>query len=178
MRACIRKRLPRHFVPRNDRLFERKTEMKKVILILGIVLIFIVGFFLVKGKFGKSGEVTPTPAAISTSIALPENQEKGVEVSLTPRSDKRAVTLKVSKISKDTVSIEYELSYDTGSGLPRGVLGKAQIKGTDSLSREILLGSCSKNVCVYDEGVTKISLTLKFNKSSGQATGFSKEYEL
>ena len=119
-----------------------------------------------------------TPSADTGSIALPENQEKGVEVSLIARSDKRAVTLKVNKISTGTISIEYELSYDTGSGLPRGVLGKVDLKGSDTLSREVLLGSCSKNVCVYDEGVAKISLTLKFNKSSGQATGFSKEYEL
>lgn len=152
--------------------------MKRIIIFIIVIIIIISGGIIVKKKFFSPATVTPTPSANTGSIALPENQEKGVDVSLVARPDKRAVTLKVSRISAETTSVEYELAYDTGSGLPRGVLGKVDLKGADSLSREILLGSCSKNVCVYDEGVTKISLTLKFNKSSGQATGFSKEYEL
>lgn len=152
--------------------------MKKLMIILVVLAIVIGGGIILKKKFFSPAAVVQTPASTSGSIVLPENQEKGVEVSLVARSDKRAVTLKISKIQSETVSVEYELSYETGSGLPRGVLGKVDLKGADSLSREILLGSCSKNVCVYDEGVKKISLTLKFNKSSGQATGFNKEYEL
>lgn len=152
--------------------------MKKLIIILVVLLVLVGGGIFLKKKFFSSSAVVSTTSINTGSIALPENQEKGVEVSLIARSDKRAVTLKVNKISSETTSIEYELSYDTGSGLPRGVLGKVDLKGAETLSREILLGSCSKNVCVYDEGVTKISLTLKFNKISGEATGFSKDYEL
>ena len=152
--------------------------MKKIIILAVVLIAIIGGGIIVKKKFFSPVAVVSTPSADIGSIALPENQEKGVDVSLVANSNKTSVTLKVSKFSKDTVSIEYELSYDTGSGLPRGVLGKVDLKGADTFSREILLGSCSRNVCVYDEGVVKISLTLKFNKSSGQATGFSKEYEL
>lgn len=152
--------------------------MKKIIISIIVIIIIIGGGIILKKKFFSSPAVVSAPSANTGSIALPENQEKGVEVSLIPRSDKRAVTLKVSKISSETVSVEYELSYDTGSGLPRGVLGKVDLKGADTLSREILLGSCSKNVCVYDEGVKMISLTLKFNKNIGMSTGFNQNYEL
>src|SRR3989344_6512800 len=135
--------------------------MKKVVLILGIALIFIVGFFLIKGRSGKPGEVPPTSSSTTGRIALPENQEKQAQVSLTASNYNKAVILKIIDISSDVVSVEYEISYITGKGLPRGVLGKTKIgetkMGKDTVFKEILLGSCSKNVCVYDEGVTKIS---------------------
>jgi len=110
---------------------------------------------------------------------LPEQKEKGVEVDLTPRSDKKAVILKISKISPEITSVDYELAYETRGGLSRGVLGKVDIEtGQELILREILLGTCSRNVCVYDEGVKKVSLTLKFNKAGGVSSGFAKEYEL
>lgn len=157
---------------------------KKAALILvpvGIILI-IVGFLVFRNRSSQEKEstgATPTPTSASSRFSLPDNKEEKAEVSLTPRMDKKAVILKISKIPSDVVSVEYELSYNTGKGLPRGVLGKIDIKsGQESILREILLGTCSKSVCVYDEGVTKVSLTLKFNKSSGQSTGFAQDYEL
>lgn len=156
--------------------------MKKPALILIPVLSFAIlgGIFLFKDKIfpTKEEEVTstPTPAAHFT---LPEKKEEGIEVDLTPRYDKKAVILKISKIPTDVVSVDYELSYEAKGGLPRGVLGKVDIKaGQESILREILLGTCSRNVCVYDEGVKKVSLTLKFNKAGGASTGFAQEYEL
>lgn len=147
--------------------------MKKLIIFIIIISIIIGGFLFFKNKTSQVLVAKPT---LIPEILQEEKSE--IEVSLIPKNYNRAVDLKISKIPAEVISIEYELSYITGKGLPRGVLGKVDLKGADSFSREILLGSCSKNVCVYDEGVKKISLTLKFNKSSGQATGFSKEYEL
>lgn len=156
--------------------------MKKPALILAPILVLVVvgSLFLLKGRFWRQPEPAPIPTPTPAShFSLPEEKEQEAEVSLTPRYDKKAVILKISKIRSDVISVEYELSYEAKGGLPRGVLGKVDVKsGQETILREILLGTCSKNVCVYDEGVKKVSLTLRFNESSGESTGFSQEYEL
>jgi len=155
--------------------------MRKAVLVLipGLVVLVIGGIFFFKSRSSPQPEsVTPTTSP-SSGFTLPEVKEGGVEVSLTPRYDNKAVVLKINKISADVISIEYELSYEAKGGLPRGVLGKIEVKsGQETILREILLGTCSRNVCVYDEGVKKVSLTLKFNKAGGVSSGFAKEYEL
>ncbi len=154
--------------------------MKKAALILVPVLLIVIlgGFFFLKSRSASPGSPAPTTTPQS-GFTAPEVQEKGVEVSLTPRYDNKAVILKVDKLPTGVTSVEYELSYEAKGGLPRGVLGKVDItSGKTNILREILLGTCSRNVCVYDEGVTKVKLTLKFNKSSAPSTGFSQEYEL
>ena len=149
------------------------------ILIPILAIIIFGGFFLIKSRSSqKEGALTGTPAPSASHFTLPETKEERAEVTLTPRYDKKAVVLKISKIPIDVTSVDYELSYEAKGGLPRGVLGKVDIKGQESILREILLGTCSRNVCVYDEGVKKVSLTLKFNKTGGASTGFAQEYEL
>ncbi len=131
--------------------------MKKAALIIIpiLVIIILVGFFFLKNRSSGGPSATPAPANTS-NFDLPENQEQGVDVSLEPRFDNKAVILKVSKYTNTTVSIEYEMSYETKAGLPRGVLGKIDTKNLPSVIKEITLGTCSKNVCVYDEGVKKL----------------------
>lgn len=151
--------------------------MKKrwLLPVIGAILfISVLGLaFLKLGKKSSREEVLqPTP-----TVTLSPVDEK-VEVSLTPRYDKKAVILKISQIPLETGSIDYELSYETGEGLPRGVLGTIHLKEKEeSVEREILLGTCSRNVCVYDTGVEKVNLVLKFNSSEGSSQ-FQKEYEL
>ena len=151
---------------------------------LFMVLLIIGSVFLFRDRFIQKEEgLIPAPTPAPTSyFTLPEAKEEEVEVSLTPRHDKKAVILKISKIPSDVISLEYELLYEAKGKqgpLPRGVgPAKIDIKGQETILREIVLGTCSRNVCVYDEGVKKVSLTLKFNKTSGKSTGFAKEYEL
>jgi len=147
-------------------------KKKSILIIAGLII--LLGGFLVKWRGGGKTEVAPSP---TTSIALSEVSED-VEVNLTSRYDKKAVILTISQIAPETTSIDYELSYETAKGLPRGVLGTLHLKGgEEKAEREILLGTCSRNVCVYDEGVKKVNLVLKFNSSSGSSQ-FQKEYEL
>lgn len=148
--------------------------MKKAVPFLIASLIILMGGFLIfKGKQSRK-DVSPTP---TPEVSLPPVDEK-VKVSLTPRYDKKAVILKIVQIPEGVTSIDYELSYETGKGLPRGVLGTIRLKeGEESVEREILLGTCSRNVCVYDTGVEKVNLVLKFNSPQGSSQ-FQKEYEL
>lgn len=149
--------------------------MKKFIVPVIIVLIILslVGV-IYKNRFSPKQEIVlvPTP-----TVALPTISDD-VQVDLTATRNKHAVILKISNIPQGTASIEYELTYITASDLPRGVLGKITLEGESEIVRDdIVLGTCSSGKCVYDEGVTSVDLSLKFNLPEG-AKVFQKSYDL
>ena len=136
--------------------------MKKAVLIIIPVLIIALGggFFIFKGRQPTQGPVEPTPTVEQVPVEdIAETNPYGLD--LTPRFDKKAVFLKISSFPQGLKTIEYELTYEAKEG-PRGVFGTVNYKGEDKIQREILLGTCSKNVCRYDEGVTKVTLTVVF----------------
>ncbi len=117
--------------------------------------------------------VTPSPTPSVKTLKPGE----GPQVDLTSRFDKKAVILKISSMSADIQSVDYELVYDT-NGVQRGVLGTLPvIAGQDNIIKEILLASCSKNVCVFDTNVSKLNLTVKFTTSS-EPLMFQKDFTL
>lgn len=125
-------------------------------------------------------ELRPISKKVST---LPNNADivptvdSSVLVSIKRVGDGKRVKLTISSIPSGTTSIDYEFSYDTRTGVPRGVIGT--ITPTESTyQKEIVLGSCSTNVCTYDEGVTKVKVSLKFNLDSGSSSIFEKEFAL
>lgn len=156
-------------------MFENK---KIVLLILIIILIvggLIGGFSLLKGRGGKE-----------TIQQLPPVEEKIESVSaedlgltLTARPDKKAVKFEITN-PKGIASLDYDLSYLAKGEIPRGVIGHIDIKPQDKkiVSNYLDLGSCSRNVCKYDEGVTSVKLILKISKTDGKVLQAEKELEL
>lgn len=141
--------------------------MKKVILGFLLVggLIFVLGS-LVKQAEKKQAAGKPTPAESQTVVA--ELKDRPF-VSLTPRGDGRELTLAISNI-KNAEKVEYELVY-LSNDISRGVVGSFDLKGETSMERKLLLGSCSKNVCKYDENVSEGTLTLRL-----RGTGATQKY--
>ncbi len=151
----------------------KENKMLVGVVVLGLIALSVVGFGMWKFVFAPSPETVVEEEEIELPVV-----DSSVKVDLVARDDKKAVTLKISSIPKGTESIDYELSYDTSAGLPKGALGTIRLKdGESSVEREILLGTCSRNVCKYDEGVTKINLVLRFNHPKGSSQ-FQKEYVL
>lgn len=150
--------------------------MKKIIILITVLLVVIFLVILaVKSLFSNKPEVTealPIP-----TIVLPTVSEN-IKVDLTPLSGNKAVKLNIKGLTPKIESVEYELTYVTGNGLPRGVLGKISLKGEKEITRsDIVLGTCSSGKCAYDTGVTSVNLSLKFNSASG-ASVFQKTYSL
>lgn len=143
------------------------------VVALIIVLIFAGGVFVLRSGKNSQGS-TATPSV--TSFLPPA--DPNIKVDLKPINEGRIVILSLADIPGDTISIEYELTYVTENGLPKGVLGTTKLEpGQKSVEREITLGTCSSGKCVYDENVEKVTVTLKFNTSSG-ASRFQKEYNI
>ncbi len=141
--------------------------------------IFAVSFVLIFSLF-LSGCGEKKPVITITPTPTPEmkilKDGEGPTVDLVSRADRQAVTLKIASISADIKSIEYSLVYDT-NGVQRGVLGTLDNKGKTSIVKELLLASCSKNVCVFDKNVTKLQLDVKFT-TDGEPLIFQKEFDL
>ena len=140
--------------------------MKKnltIVLIIVAVLLIAVGVILMMR--GKRGTETSNENQQNQQTTLETPLEDRPFVSLTPRADGKEFTLDITRI-KNTQTIEYELVYDS-QGLSRGVIGSVDLKDEDKVQRKLLLGSCSKDVCKYDEGVEKGTLTLRFRGPAG-----------
>lgn len=140
--------------------------MKKSLAIVGVVILMFLlgigGVWVFRGKGQTTGPTpTPTPEGVLIETALEERPY----VTLTPRADGKEFTLEIARI-KNAETIEYELVY-LAKGLSRGVVGSINLKGEYEISRKLLLGTCSRNVCQYDEGVEKGTLTLRFRGPEG-----------
>lgn len=150
--------------------------MKKLALILAPILILLAagGLFFLQGQKSAPVPVVSTPTPEATQLEdLNSKNPYGVDIK--PRFDKKAVFLKIASFPAQLATIEYELTYDAKEG-PRGVLGTISYKNENNIQREILLGTCSKNVCRYDEGVTKVTLTIVFK--GGKTEKFQGKFDL
>lgn len=81
---------------------------------------------------------------------------------------KNAVLVYFKNLHK-TNSVSYILSYNT-NGKPDGASGTINTKGKFSLSRTLLLGTCSSGVCRYHKNITGLTLTVTANYKNGSTS--------
>ncbi len=105
-----------------------------------------------------------------TDISLPQTKTLTIDqlpiVKLTGRNRNRELTLYLEAAKGQFDSkVEYELIYHLEAGLSRGVMGEIQLI-EDRGEREIILGTCSRGVCRYDEGVIDGEIIISLNKEN------------
>lgn len=149
---------------------KNKTALYVAIVVLVVVLI---GGYAVVKILTKPAPETQEEQEI---LDLPP-ADSSIIVDLKKRADDKYLILTVSKIPSGTDSIEYDLSYDTDKGINTGAYGKVDLNGKSEITKEILLGTQSKNNFKYDTGVTSVDLVLKFNHPDG-ASQFTKTFSL
>lgn len=152
--------------------------MRNKTLTIGIVLILLA---LLTG-----GTVFLRSRGVEEKAELPAVEEEVEEVSseslgltLSARGDKKAVKFEMTNI-RDIASIDYELSYLAKGDIPRGVIGHIDVNPAEKkIASDFLdLGSCSRSVCKYDEGVTSVKLVVKITKTDGKMLQAKKELAL
>lgn len=141
--------------------------MKNKILIIGavmVVLAIIVGVLLFRNSSQQPTEEPGNTLPVSQRY---EKVEKGIKVEVQRVKDGRRVDFLVTEIPAKYKTIEYEFSYQTGSGGLQGGIGSPSAIKNNSYQKEILLGTCSAGgACTYDEGVEKIKFTIFFSTGS------------
>lgn len=154
---------------------------KTLAIILGAValLLVITGVVVYKTVFSGTPEDTQTDQSLIQEELPPVDES--ISVDLVESSAKaNTVVIKINGMGGKMSTIAYELTYDS-NGLIKGVNSGSkplEVAGEDSLEREIYLGTCSRNVCTPDTGVSKVSLAMIFTDTEGKQTQFTKDYTL
>lgn len=155
-----------------------------IIAVVAVVILGILGagaYFLLGGQSSESSLNT-----LNNGQEVKKLTSEDIGLTLTVRPDKKGIILKVSKLEGIT-SVEYELSYDaeeTQEGetaiVPKGVVGSPIVvtPGESSISRDLDLGTCSKNVCRYDKIKSDISVAVKVNYKNGTVGGVNTKISL
>lgn len=138
--------------------------MKKVILVVLIIIFLGAGGFFVYRKISKKEEAREAPKVVSRK--RPEvnllDLEKRPYVTIVPRADGRELFVTIDQLKMDEKRVEYELEYQAGT-LLQGAGGRIDFSEEPApVTKKILLGSCSKGKCKYDEDVSGGSLSLYF----------------
>lgn len=113
-------------------------------------------------------------------VILPQVESSVIVEAVESKTKDNTVVLSVKGLSSKYTSVGYELTYDS-QGLIKGVNSGSKpvdVAGKDSFEREVYLGTCSRNVCKPDLGVTKVSIVMEFTDTHGKKSQFSKDYDL
>lgn len=149
------------------------------LLVVGLVVLGMLGWLGVK-------QFTQNSSGPAEEIDLAFDAE-GLYALLFPRRDGNALVLNIKRTSSYD-EISYDLAYTSkaeekkvsgtkiiedgesavpGESIDRGVSGTIDTKGKKGeYEQEILFGTCSKQVCKYDQGVENGTLTLHIRKGS------------
>jgi len=152
--------------------------MKNKALMIGAALVLILVLVVGVSTLGSKNKTTTD----TTENVLPEGDvvptvDSSVIVNLESSNDNKEVILTVKNSPKGTQSIEYEMSYNAKGNVPKGVIGTIDLEENNDVERKITLGTCSSGTCIYDQGVEKVKVSLKFNGDYG-AKSFEKEFDL
>ncbi|MDP3998504.1 MAG: hypothetical protein Q8P89_02715 [bacterium] len=89
----------------------------------------------------------------------------GITVSARLRGDRKALLVNLGNL-QNAKSVSYILMYNA-NGQDEGVGGAlSSLEGTQS--RELLFGTCSKNVCRYHTNITSAKLEVTYTLTSGK----------
>lgn len=137
--------------------------MKKFLIFLIIIAFLGTGFFAYQKFFGKekAEEAKKVVTKKKPQVNLLE-LEKRPYVILLPRVDGNELFATIDKLKSGEERLEYELEYQAGTML-QGAFGRIDFQEEPPpVTKKLLLGSCSKGKCKYDEDISGGSLTLYF----------------
>ncbi len=130
-----------------------------------------------KPKSTKKPPVTTvkkTTTSTTTSKSSGGGKISGTDVAISYAVRGSSLVFTVSN-TKKVSSLTYTLIYLT-NGQQEGAIGTIYPKGANTVSRSLLFGTCSKNVCRYHTNVSNVSLEIGGKLTSGKT--FSSSYSI
>ncbi len=107
--------------------------------------------------------------------------DASVQVDVTESASKaNTIVIAVSGLDGKYSTVGYEVTYES-QGLIKGVNSGSkpiEVAGEDEFERELYLGTCSRNVCKPDVGVTSVSVVLEFTDTAGTRSQFTGDFAL
>lgn len=155
----------------------------KLLIIILVVLLLLTGgvvYSVFRSTFYSSNPGTQSGTGIEEQEELLPTVDPSVIVSVDSASKENTVVLSVKGMASTMKELEYELTYDS-EGLIKGVNSGTKpidVSGKDEFEREVYLGTCSRNVCKPDKGVTKVSVAMIFTGTDGKRSQFTQDYDL
>lgn len=104
-------------------------------------------------------------AKVGTKSVSSGTVGSGITVSPRLRNDRKALLVSFGNL-QNAQSVSYSLVYQT-NGQEEGAGGTLTSLGSNQ-SRELLFGTCSKNVCRYHTGITNARLEVSYTTVSGK----------
>lgn len=122
--------------------------MKKLLILVSIVfLLWGPGVLTIQAK--RLLPQLQNPVATGQKSGSAKTQ--GIPITVKFRSDRRAILADFRNL-ENAQKVEYTLTYTT-EGIEQGVVGTIN-PTTNEEKRELLFGTCSKNVCRYHTGIS------------------------
>ncbi len=145
----------------------------------GLIVLLIATGTVVYRVLAPSSEPVPAQEEEITEVLPQADASILVNLALSRTKD-NTVILKVNNLSSKYTSVGYELTYDS-QGLIKGVNSGSkpiEVSSQDGFEREVYMGTCSRNVCKPDLGVSKVSVALEFTGVDGKKSQFTKDFDL
>ncbi|MCL4353753.1 hypothetical protein M1615_04835 [Patescibacteria group bacterium] len=139
---------------------------KKVIIAGAVILVLVIAvgaFILFKGQKAPQSQADQGVQALPTQAPIPTITADSIGLSLKVGTPGKTVIASIAN-PQGISNIEYEFSYTSKGGIPRGTFG--QIPLTSPYQAVITLGTCS-DVCHYDTDISNIKIVLKITKTDG-----------
>ncbi|MBI2430744.1 MAG: hypothetical protein HYV39_01875 [Candidatus Levybacteria bacterium] len=137
----------------------------------------IITFFLLFTLFPNPVFAKVLPQARSSGKAVaPRAASSGTNISVSPRlrGDRKALLISFGSLQNAT-NVSYALYYST-LGREEGAGGSVRKEEGSSASRELLFGTCSKNVCTYHQSIKNMKFEVTGTLKSGKT--FLKRYRI
>ncbi len=143
---------------------------KKIIIgIIVLVIVLLSGVFYILSA-NKTPSASSDQSSDQQTDIIPTLTASDLGLSMRALNSNKQIMFTITKPA-GIKSVDYELTYTATGDQQRGVIGTIDVQpGVTKIEPEkpLDLGSCSRNICKYDTGVTSAKLTLKISKTNGK----------
>lgn len=142
---------------------------KKVLIGVVAAVIILLGAGSVMMFAGKSKTATTTEDTDSQEEQVQTLKPEEIGLTLTPRSDNKAVKFTISKAS-DIKTIEFDAVYQHRDNPGESIYDQIELdaKKASYDSKYYELGTCSSGVCRYHVGVKSVKFIFKITKEDNK----------